>query len=180
MATHWRTWPPLRVEAGLPTARLVVGQQRRCDGKEAEQRQSIWDDLLLMCKTCPHRHESRQRLHTLVVSRRPSLHHGRRHRVHGTPDDDAVVMAADVHIPSCLYIEATCIFISSVSTAAITTLSFIRTLMHRSDSRLWGLVEEALAPITDRALRICAYGMLLGVALFAVGVQKQVTVCSLL
>ena len=43
---------------------------------------------------------------------------------------------------------------------------------------LWGLVEEVLAPITDRALRICAYAMLLGVALFAVGVQKQVTVCA--
>jgi hypothetical protein len=99
MATIWGTWPPWRVEAGLPTARPVVGQPRRCDGKEAEQRQSIWDDLLLMCKTRPPRHVSRQRLHALVVSRRPSLHPGRRHRVHGTPDDAAVVMAADVHIP---------------------------------------------------------------------------------
>ncbi len=45
---------------------------------------------------------------------------------------------------------------------------------------LWGLVEEALAPITDRGLRCVAYSMLLGIALFAVGVQKQVTVCALL
>jgi hypothetical protein len=45
---------------------------------------------------------------------------------------------------------------------------------------LWGLVEEALVPITDRGLRCVAYCMLLGIALFAVGVQKQVTVCALL
>ena len=99
MATNWETWPPWHVEAGLPTARLVVGQPRRCDGREAEQGQSIWDDLLLMCKTRPPRHVSRQRLHARVVSRRPSLHHGRHHRVPGTPNDVAVVIAADVHIP---------------------------------------------------------------------------------
>ena len=45
---------------------------------------------------------------------------------------------------------------------------------------LGGLVEEALAPIKDRTVRCCAYGILLTIALLAVAVQKQVTVCALI
>jgi hypothetical protein len=45
---------------------------------------------------------------------------------------------------------------------------------------LWGLVEEALAPITDKRLRCLAYSLLLCISLISAGVQKQVTVCGLL